>query len=44
MKITSSHSDSPRLAPGGDGSGETALALAGKGWERVGWVAGNKRD
>ncbi|SEO26400.1 hypothetical protein SAMN05216404_11580, partial [Nitrosospira multiformis] len=43
-KITSSHSDSPRLAPGGDGSGETALALTGKGWEWVGWKLGKQRD
>jgi len=39
VKITSSHSDSPRLAPGSDGSGEAALALTGKGWEWVGRIS-----
>lgn len=42
-KIDSSRSDSPHSAPG-DGGGENALALTGKGWEWVGQVAGNKRD
>ncbi|MEO7560744.1 MAG: hypothetical protein ABIT23_10865 [Nitrosospira sp.] len=32
---------SPRLAPGGDGSGEKTVALTGKGWEWVELKAGN---
>lgn len=40
-KNTSSRSYSPRLAPRGDGSGEKAVALTGKGREWVGSKAGN---
>jgi hypothetical protein len=40
-KNTSSRSYSPRLAPGGDGSGEKAVTLAGKDREWVGLKAGN---
>ena len=40
-KNPSSRSYSPRLAPGGGGSGEKAVALTQKGWEWVGLKASN---